>query len=141
MSGKVCAFTGNTGVGKSSLLNNLFPHLELETGETSKKLGRGRHTTRHSELFKLEGGYIADTPGFSSLDIQRYDKIMKDDLPECFREFRNYLGNCKFNSCTHINDKGCAVCEALKEGKISKSRHNSYVAMFNEVKDIKEWQK
>ena len=141
ISGKVCAFTGNTGVGKSTLLNNLFPSLELETGETSKKLGRGKHTTRHSELFKYDGGYVADTPGFSSLDIQRYDKIMKDDLPYCFREFREYLGNCRFNSCTHVNDKGCAVCEALDEGKISKSRHSSYVAMFNEVKDIKEWQK
>ena len=141
ISGKVCAFTGNTGVGKSTLLNNLFPSLELETGETSKKLGRGKHTTRYSELFKYDGGYVADTPGFSSLDIQRYDKIMKEDLPYCFREFREYLGNCRFNSCTHVNDKGCAVCEALDEGKISKSRHSSYVAMFNEVKDIKEWQK
>jgi len=141
ISGKVCAFTGNTGVGKSTLLNNLFPALELETGETSKKLGRGKHTTRHSELFKFEGGYVADTPGFSSLDIQRYDKIMKEDLPYCFREFRDYLGECRFNSCTHINDKGCAVCKALEEGKISKSRHSSYVAMYNEVKDIKEWQK
>ena len=140
INGRVCAFTGNTGVGKSTLLNNLFPDLELATGETSKKLGRGKHTTRHSELFKLCGGYIADTPGFSSLDIQRYDKIMKDDLPYCFREFREYLGECRFNSCTHINDKGCAICKALEEGKISKSRHSSYVAMFNEVKDIKEWQ-
>ena len=140
MNGKVCAFTGNTGVGKSTLLNNLFPELELATGETSKKLGRGKHTTRHSELFKLCGGYIADTPGFSSLDIQRYDKIMKEDLPDCFREFREYIGECRFNSCTHINDKGCAICKAVEEGKISKSRHNSYVTMFNEVKDIKEWQ-
>ena len=140
MRGRVCAFCGNTGVGKSTLLNNLFPHLNLATGETSKKLGRGKHTTRHSELFKAEGGYIADTPGFSSLDIQRYDKIMKEDLPYCFREFREYLGGCRFNSCTHINDKGCAVCEALKEGKISASRHNSYVTMYNEVKDLKEWQ-
>ncbi len=140
MNGKVCAFTGNTGVGKSTLLNNLFPELKLATGETSKKLGRGRHTTRHCELFKLCGGYIADTPGFSSIDIQRYDKILKEDLPHCFREFREYIGNCKFNSCTHINDKGCAICQAVEEGKISKSRHESYIAMFNEVKDIKEWQ-
>ena len=140
MNGKVCAFTGNTGVGKSTLLNNLFPELNLATGETSKKLGRGKHTTRHSELFKLCGGYVADTPGFSSLDIQRYDKIMKEDLPYCFREFREYLGQCRFNSCTHINDKGCAVCQALEEGRISRSRHSSYVEMYNEVKDIKEWQ-
>ncbi|MBR1763214.1 MAG: ribosome small subunit-dependent GTPase A [Eubacterium sp.] len=140
MNGKVCAFTGNTGVGKSTLLNNLFPELKLATGETSKKLGRGRHTTRHCELFKLCGGYIADTPGFSSIDIQRYDKILKEDLPHCFREFRDYLGDCRFNSCTHVSDKGCAVCKAVEEGKISKSRHESYIAMFNEVKDIKEWQ-
>lgn len=140
MRGKVCAFCGNTGVGKSTLLNNLFPHLNLATGETSKKLGRGKHTTRHSELFKFEGGYIADTPGFSSLDIQRYDKILKEDLPYCFREFRDYLGECRFNSCAHVNDKGCAVCQALKDGKISASRHNSYVTMYNEVKDLKEWQ-
>ena len=139
MRGKVCAFTGNTGVGKSTLLNNLFPSLNLATGETSKKLGRGRHTTRHSELFRCEGGYIADTPGFSSLDIQRYDKIMKEDLPDCFRDFREYLGDCRFNSCTHVGDKGCAVCKAVNDGKISKSRHDSYIAMFNEVKDIKEW--
>lgn len=140
MNGKVCAFTGNTGVGKSTLLNNLFPELKLATGETSKKLGRGRHTTRHCELFKLCGGYIADTPGFSSIDIQRYDKILKEDLPHCFREFRDYLGDCRFNSCTHVSDKGCAVCKAVEEGKISKSRHESYIAMLNEVKDIKEWQ-
>ena len=140
MCGKVCAFCGNTGAGKSTLLNNLFPDLKLATGETSKKLGRGRHTTRHSELFKLEGGYIADTPGFSSLDIEKYERILKEDLPHCFREFEEYLGQCKFNSCTHINDKGCAVCKALEEGLISPSRHSSYVAMYNEVKDIKEWQ-
>ncbi len=137
----VCAFTGNTGVGKSTLLNNIFPELELETGETSKKLGRGKHTTRHCELFKTNGGYIADTPGFSSLDFERCEKILKEDLPYCFREFEPYLDLCRFNTnCSHVNDKGCAVVEALHEGKISKSRHESYVMMYNEVKDIKEWQ-
>ncbi len=142
LNGCVSAFTGNTGVGKSTLLNNIFPDLELATGETSKKLGRGKHTTRHSELFKVSGGYIADTPGFSSLDIERYEKIMKDDLPYCFREFEPYIDNCKFNTnCAHINDKGCAVVEAVESGKISRSRHDSYVQMYNEVKDIKEWQK
>ena len=140
--GKICAFTGNTGVGKSSLLNAVFPELKLATGETSKKLGRGRHTTRHCELFKTDGGYIADTPGFSSLDFERCEKILKDDLPYCFREFVPYLDSCRFNTnCSHINDKGCAVCEAVKNGKITVSRHESYVAMYNEVKDIKEWQK
>lgn len=138
--GKISAFTGNTGVGKSTLLNNIFPHLNLETGETSKKLGRGRHTTRHCELFKVNGGYIADTPGFSSLDFERCEKILKEDLPYCFREFEPYLGQCKFNSCTHVNDKGCAVCEAVENGLIQPSRHNSYISMYNDVKDIKQWQ-
>lgn len=138
---KISAFTGNTGVGKSSLLNNIFPELELATGETSKKLGRGRHTTRHCELFRTDGGYIADTPGFSSLDFERCEKILKEDLPYCFREFLPYIDNCKFTTnCSHINDKGCAVSEAVKEGKISPSRHESYIAMYNEVKDIKQWQ-
>lgn len=142
LKGKISAFCGNTGVGKSSLLNNIFPELELATGETSKKLGRGRHTTRHCELFKADGGYIADTPGFSSLDIERCEKIYKDDLPHCFREFAPYINDCKFNTnCSHINDKGCAVCQAVADGKISQSRHASYVTMYNEVKDIKEWQK
>jgi ribosome biogenesis GTPase len=140
LKGKICAFTGNTGVGKSTLLNNIFPNLDLATGETSKKLGRGRHTTRHCELFKTDGGYIADTPGFSSLDFERCEKILKDDLPYCFREFEPYLDNCKFTTCTHVNDKGCAVCQAVNDGKISKSRHDSYVTMYNEVKDIKQWQ-
>lgn len=141
LSGKISAFTGNTGVGKSTLLNNIFPNLDLATGETSRKLGRGKHTTRHCELFRVENGYIADTPGFSSLDIERCEKILKEDLPHCFREFEDYLDLCRFNSCSHINDKGCAVCRAVEDGKISKSRHNSYAAMYNEVKDIKEWQK
>ena len=141
MHGRLSAFTGNTGVGKSTLLNQLFPDLHLETGETSKKLGRGRHTTRHCELFRVEGGYIADTPGFSSLDMERCEKVLKDDLPYCFREFEPYLEGCRFfNNCAHINDKGCAVVQAVREGKIAKSRHDSYVAMYNEVKDIKEWQ-
>lgn len=140
LKGKCSAFTGNTGVGKSSLLNNIFPELNLETGETSKKLGRGKHTTRHCELFKTDGGYIADTPGFSSLDFQRCERIMKEDLPYCFREFEQYLGNCKFSTCSHTGDKGCSVVEAVENGKISKSRHESYVAMYNEVKGINQWE-
>ncbi len=141
INGKICAFAGNTGVGKSSLLNNIDPSLSAETGETSKKLGRGKHTTRHCELYKTAGGYIADTPGFSSVDIEAYDLILKEDLPYCFREFEPYLPNCKFrNNCSHIKDKGCAVIEAMKNGDISESRHQSYVTLYNEVKDIKEWQ-
>lgn len=141
ISGNICAFAGNTGVGKSSLLNNVDSALNLATGETSKKLGRGRHTTRHCELFKTAGGYVADTPGFSSLDIERCETITKDELPHCFREFKDYIYDCKFlNNCAHINDKGCAVKAAVDSGAISQSRYNSYVQMYNEVKDIKEWQ-
>lgn len=141
LGGKISAFTGNSGVGKSTLLNHIFPELQLQTAQISEKLGRGKHTTRHCELFKVEKGYIADTPGFSSLDFERSEKVLKDDLPHCFREFEDYIYKCKFTTnCTHVNDKGCAVCEAVKNGEIPQSRHESYVAMFNEVKDIKQWQ-
>lgn len=139
--GKLSAFTGNTGVGKSSLLNNIFPELKLATNEISKKLGRGKHTTRHVELFKLEGGgYIADTPGFSSFDTNRYDIIMKDDLAGCFREFREYLDRCRFVNCSHTKEKGCAVIEAVQAGKIAPSRHESYVEMYEQAKQLKEWE-
>lgn len=137
---KVSAFSGNSGVGKSTLLNALFPDLDLKTGEISDKLGRGRHTTRTVELFKCFGGYVADTPGFSTVDLDRYEIIKKDDLQFCFPEFSDYIGHCKFTSCAHICEKGCAVLEALEKGMISKSRHDSYVRMYNEVKDIKDWQ-
>lgn len=141
LEGKISAFTGNTGVGKSTLLNVICPELNLQTGETSKKLGRGKHTTRHCELFKVNGGYIADTPGFSSIDFEKCEKIYKEDLPHCFREFDDYLGYCKFTSCSHTNDKGCAVVNAVNDGAISKSRHDSYISMYNDIKDIKEWEK
>lgn len=140
LKGKSSAFTGNTGVGKSSLLNNIFPNLKLKTGETSKKLGRGKHTTRQCELFDTDGGYVADTPGFSSLDFQKCERILKDDLPYCFREFVEYLPYCKFSTCSHTSDKGCAVLKAVEDGKISESRHNSYVSMYEEVKNYKEWE-
>lgn len=141
ISGKTCAFTGNTGVGKSSLLNCIDHSLLLATGETSKKLGRGKHTTRHCELYKVCSGYVADTPGFSSIDFERCEKILKDDLPFCFREFRPYIGECKFQTnCSHVADKGCAVVKAVEAGEISEERHNSYVSLYNEVKDIKEWE-
>ena len=138
--GHVSAFAGNTGVGKSSLLNCIDSSLSLQTGEISDKLGRGRHTTRHIELFKVCGGYIADTPGFSSIDFQSVEKILKDELPFCFREFQDFLGTCKFSTCSHTNDKGCKIIEAVKSGVIPSSRHDNYVAMYNEVKNLKEWE-
>ena len=137
---KVTAFCGNSGVGKSTLLNALFPELSLQTGEISDKLGRGRHTTRTVELFKKHGGYIADTPGFSTVDIERFELIRKDELKFAFPEFDEYFGTCQFNSCNHVCEKGCRVLKAVEEGIIPQSRHDSYVRMYNEVKDIKEWQ-
>ncbi len=133
-------FIGNSGVGKSSLLNTICPQLSLATGVTSKKLGRGKHTTRHIEFFKIaEGTYLADTPGFSIVDIQKFENIKKDDLADCFPEFRPYIYDCKFNSCSHTCEKGCAVLEALRLGKISKSRHDNYIEMYNELKQVKSW--
>ncbi len=141
LSGSIAAFTGNTGVGKSTLLNHIASGLELRTGEISKKLGRGRHTTRNVELYKLENGcYIADTPGFSTFDTQRYDIILKDELAYCFPEFREYEGKCRFPDCAHIKEKGCAVLEAVKNGLIPESRHSSYAEMYEEAKQIKEWE-
>lgn len=140
LKGCISAFTGNSGVGKSTLLNVLMPELVLETGEISRKLGRGRHTTRHVELFPVEGGYVADTPGFSTMDIERYELFRKEELPQGFREFEPYLGQCRFTSCAHTCEKGCAILEALEAGEISRSRMESYITMYNEVKDIKEWQ-
>ncbi len=138
--GGITVFTGNTGVGKSSLLNCIDSRFSLETGEVSSKLGRGRHTTRDVTLHKVNDFYVADTPGFSSLDIESGELIMKEDLPYCFPEFADYLGKCRFSSCTHTVDKGCKILEALKNGDIHESRHLSYVTMYNEVKNIKEWQ-
>lgn len=136
----ITVFTGNTGVGKSSLLNCIDSRFSLETGEVSSKLGRGRHTTRDVTLHKVNDFYVADTPGFSSLDIESGELILKDDLPYCFPEFSEYLGKCRFSSCTHTVDKGCKILEALENGDIHESRHLSYVTMYNEVKNIKEWQ-
>ena len=137
---KITAFAGNSGAGKSTLLNTLYPQLSLDTGEISEKLGRGRHTTRTVELYKLDGGYIADTPGFSTVDIERFNMIEKDNIQYCFPEFKDYLTKCKFTSCSHTCEKGCCIIDAVNRGEIPESRHKSYVAMYNEVKDIKKWQ-
>lgn len=140
MKDKISAFTGNSGVGKTTLLNRLDNSLKLSTGAISDKLGRGRHTTRQAQLFKVCGGYVIDTPGFSSFEFEKTEIIKKDDLPYCFREFREYLGTCKFTSCSHTNDKGCSICDAVKTGEISEIRHNNYIQMYNQAKEIKEWE-
>lgn len=140
LEGKLSAFIGNSGVGKSTLLNNILPDLGLKTADISDKLGRGRHTTRTVELFKLGDGYIADTPGFSTVDLIRYSLNNKDELMHCFPEFEDYIGQCMFTSCSHICEKGCAVIAAVESGDISPSRHTSYKLMYEELKDIKAWQ-
>lgn len=140
LKGHISAFCGNSGVGKSSLLNAIDPELALKTGEISDKLGRGRHTTRHSELFKVEGGYVADTPGFSSFETDETEPILKDSLPFAFKEFEKYIGQCKFTSCLHTKDKGCRIIQAVKEGDIPVSRHESYCFMMEQAKNIKEWE-
>lgn len=140
LKGKTAAFTGNSGVGKSTLINRIFPQLKLQTGQISRKLGRGRHTTRAVELFEIDGCYVADTPGFSTVDLQRYEIIDKTQIQYCFPEFEKYIGECKFTSCSHTCEKGCRILQAVQDGDIELSRHKSYVAMYNEVKDIKLWE-
>ena len=140
--GKVCAFTGNSGVGKSSILNALEPDFSLPVGEVSKSLGRGRHTTRHVELFRLScGALAADTPGFSSFDADKMELCRKEQLQYRFREFAPYLDKCRFQDCAHIKEKGCAVLEAVREGKIPLSRHRSYVRLYEQAREIPEWER
>ncbi|MBR7133115.1 MAG: ribosome small subunit-dependent GTPase A [Clostridia bacterium] len=137
----VSAFTGNSGVGKSSLLNRLFGSDIILTGEVSEKLGRGRHTTRHTEIYRLPcGGFVADTPGFSSLELETDDYTVKENLPFYFREFSEISDNCRFSTCTHTGEKGCAVTEAVASGKIAESRHSSYCELFAQMKDLKPWE-
>lgn len=141
LKGKISAFSGNSGVGKSSLLNAIDKNFNIKTGDTSQKLGRGRHTTRHVELFEIEdNGFIADTPGFSAIEPQKFQIILKDELENCFREFEPYIGKCKFTGCSHTKEKGCEILNALENGDISLSRHQSYVKMYEEAKNIKEWE-
>lgn len=137
---KVSAFTGNSGVGKSSVLNALEPQFAIETGEVSDKLGRGRHTTRHVELFRVGDALVADTPGFSSFEADRFGLLDQETLEAGFREFRPYLGQCRFVGCSHTKEKGCAVLEAVEAGAIPKSRHESYVRLYREVKERRPWE-
>lgn len=140
IAGKTAAFIGNSGVGKSSLLNVLFPELGLETAHISKKLGRGRHTTRQVEMYKLLGGYIADTPGFSTVDTERYCRIPKEELDGAFREFAQFKEKCAFTDCAHIKEKGCAVRAAVERGEIAQSRYDSYLRMYEESSKINSWE-
>lgn len=138
---KLSAFTGNSGVGKSSILNALDPNFHLQVGEVSTALGRGRHTTRHVELHRLScGAEVVDTPGFSSFDTEELDLELKRRLPETFLEFAPYLGDCRFVGCSHTREKGCAVLEALRRGDIQKSRHSSYLRLYEELKPLRDWQ-
>ena len=138
--GRLCVLTGNTGAGKSTLLNAIDPSLSLQTREISQKLGRGKHTTRTTEIFELCGGKIADTPGFSCIETIQLDRIKKDRLEWCFREFSPYIGSCRYNGCSHTKEKGCAVLEALEKGAIGRSRHESYLAMYDEAKSLNDWE-
>ena len=140
LSGKLSAFTGNSGVGKSSILNRLDPRFALSTGAISEKLRRGRHTTRHVELFTLgSGAEVVDTPGFSSFEEGELNLQLKEALPETFREFVPYLGRCRFAGCSHTREKGCAVIAAVRSGDIPHSRHESYCRLRQELKDLREW--
>lgn len=139
LSGCLSAFTGNSGVGKSTLINALNGELRLETGEISDKLGRGRHTTRQAEIFEVGDGLVIDTAGFSSIDFTTDNRIYSDELQYYFKEFSEHIGDCRFNGCRHLGDKGCRICELIDEGVISKSRHDSYKTILTEIKDNKKW--
>ncbi|MDE6880314.1 MAG: ribosome small subunit-dependent GTPase A [Oscillospiraceae bacterium] len=142
ITGRLSAFTGNSGVGKSSLLNALEPGFSLRVAEISEKLGRGRHTTRHVELFRLScGAEVIDTPGFSSFDAEELNLALKERLPETFPEFHPYGGQCRFADCAHIKEKGCAIIAAVKAGRISQSRHQSYMRLHQELKDVNTWER
>ena len=141
ISGKLTAFTGNTGVGKSSMLNALCPELELATGEVSEKLGRGRHTTRHVELYCLDSEtYVADTPGFSSFDTEQMDVLLKENLQYTFPDFAPYLGQCQFHDCSHRKEPGCAVRCAVENGTVGKTRYDSYLRLYEKAEQIKLWE-
>lgn len=141
LEGKISAFTGNSGVGKSSVLNALCPQFGLKVGEVSEKLGRGRHTTRHVELFRVGGGLVADTPGFSAFDVEQMELIPKEELERTFREFHPYLDQCRFVGCAHVKERGCAVRQAVEQGEIAESRYRSYVRLYEQVKARPQWEK
>ena len=141
--GRIAAFSGASGVGKSTMLNRLFPELELETGEISRRIERGKNTTRSVELYPLSEasvcGYLADTPGFTMLDFERFDFFALEDLPGTFREFVPRIGACRYKKCTHTKEQGCAILEGVKSGEIAKSRHASFVSLYEVLKKKTRW--
>jgi len=143
MDGKVAAFSGASGVGKSTLLNRLFPTLGLETGEISRRIERGKNTTRYVELYPLsttaDCGFLADTPGFTMLDFERFDFFEKEDLPLTFREFLPHIGTCRFTKCSHTKEQGCSIVEAVRRGEIAKSRHDSFLSLYEVLKKKTKW--
>lgn len=141
LKGKITAFTGNTGVGKSSMLNRLCPGLSLTTGQVSEKLGRGRHTTRHVELFPIgEDTFVMDTPGFASFDTEQMDVILKENLQYAFGDFAHFMGKCQFHDCTHRTEPSCAVRQAVENGDIEKSRYDSYLRLYEKSSQFKQWE-
>ncbi len=141
LTGKITAFTGNTGVGKSSMLNRLCPSLSLVTGQVSEKLGRGRHTTRHVELFPIgEDTFVMDTPGFSSFDTEQMDVILKENLQYAFGDFSPYLGQCQFHDCSHRSEPGCAIRLAVTQGQVEQSRYDSYLRLYEKSSLIRQWE-
>lgn len=140
--GKVSAFTGNSGVGKSSILNVLEPLFNITVGDVSQKLGRGKHTTRHIELYKLKNNaVVADTPGFSSFDPEQMELNGKQRLQFLFSDFAPYIEKCRFSDCAHVKEAGCAVLEAVGQGLIQKSRHLSYVKLYEQSLLLNDWDK
>lgn len=143
LDGKIAAFSGASGVGKSTMLNELFPTLHLETGEISRRIERGKNTTRHVELYPLSDaadcGFLADTPGFTMLDFERFDFFDKEDLPLTFREFVPYIGSCRYTKCSHTKEQGCAILEAVREGTVAPSRHQSFVSLYEVLKKKSKW--
>jgi len=145
--GCTAVFAGESGVGKSSLMNALFPHLELRTGDVSRKISRGKHTTRAVTLYSLDdeprfdGAFLADTPGFGIFDLATVENVFKEDVQNLFPEYEPYLLNCKYKKCTHLREEGCAVMDAIESGELSAERHESYVKIYEEIKTLRPFQK
>ena len=142
LDGKIAAFAGASGVGKSTLMNKLFPELGLDTGDVSRKTARGKHTTRSVNLFPIsETAFLADTPGFSMLDFDRFDFFDLENLPLCFPEINERIGECKYTKCTHRKEEGCAIVSAVKRGEMAKTRHESYIQLYDILKNKHKWDK